>query len=230
MSINPTKSISNWEVKILRSDTISQSHNLTISQSHNLTISQSHNLAISQSHNLTISPSHHLTISQSHNLTISQSHNLTISQSHGGVASESQNLRISWFCANGARLGGNHALEHSSPTTVSQGNCRHFIGSWFSDLNGVKRRERSAQMWRRLRNVHVLVRAFGDCSVSLAMTHMRWLHGQSGHESTGCTRSVVHCVGGLRAWPIDMCSNKHAGRIQSETPTPCECAQARRQI
>ena len=37
-------------------------------------------------------------------------------------------------------------------------------------------------------------------------------------------------VGGLRAWPIDMCSNKDAGRSQSETPTLCECEQARRQI
>ena len=42
-------------------------------------------------------------------------------------------------------------------------------------------------MWRRLRNTHVLlhVRANGDSPISLAMTHMRWLLGQSGHESTG---------------------------------------------
>ena len=59
---------------------------------------------------------------------------------------------------------------------------------------------------------------------------MRWLHGQSGYESTGYTRSVVQRVGGFRAWPIDICSNKDAGRSQSETPTPCECEQARRQI
>ena len=74
-------------------------------------------------------------------------------------------------------------------------------------------------MWWRLRNVHVLlhVRAYGDCPVSLAKTHMRWLHGRSGHESTGYTRSVVQCVGGLRAWPINMCSNKDAGKSQSET-------------
>ena len=53
-------------------------------------------------------------------------------------------------------------------------------------------------MWRRLRNAHVLlhVRAYGDSPVSLAMTHMRWLHGQSGHESTGYTRSVVP----MRRW------------------------------
>ena len=54
-------------------------------------------------------------------------------------------------------------------------------------------------MWRRLRNVHVLlhVRAYGDCPVSLAMTHMRWVHGQGGHESTGYTFSVVPYVGGF---------------------------------
>ena len=48
-------------------------------------------------------------------------------------------------------------------------------------------------MWRRPRNTHVLlhVRAYGDSPVSLAMTHMRRLHGQSGHESTGYTQSVV---------------------------------------
>ena len=57
------------------------------------------------------------------------------------------------------------------------------------------------------------------------MTHMRWLYGQSGHESMGYTRGVVQCVGGLRPWPIDMCSNNDAGRSQSETPTPCECEQ-----
>ena len=107
-----------------------------------------------------------------------------------------------------------------------------FLGSWFSDWDGVTQRERSAQTWRRLRNVHVLlhVRAYGDCPVSVAMTHVRWLHGESGHESTGYTRGVVHCVGGLRAWPIDKCPNKDAGRRQSETPTPCACEKVQRQI
>ena len=76
-------------------------------------------------------------------------------------------------------------------------------------------------MWRRLRNVHVLlhVQACGDRPVSLAMTHMRWLRGQGGHESTGYTRSVVQCVGGLRAWPIDMYSNKDVGENELNTPT-----------
>ena len=69
-------------------------------------------------------------------------------------------------------------------------------------------------MRRRQRNVHVLlhVRAYGDSPVSLAMTHM---------ESTGYTRSVVQCVGGLRAWPIDGCWNKDVGRSERKTPTPC---------
>ena len=80
-------------------------------------------------------------------------------------------------------------------------------------------------MWRRQRNTHVLlhVRACGDSPVSLAMTRMRWVHGQGGHESTDSTTfSVVPCVGGLRAWPIDKCSDKDAGRSERETPTPCE--------
>ena len=69
-------------------------------------------------------------------------------------------------------------------------------------------------MWRCSRNVHVLlhVRAYGDCPVSLAMTHMRWVHGQGGHESTGYTFSVVPYVGGLQAWPIDKCSKQGRGQ------------------
>ena len=76
---------------------------------------------------------------------------------------------------------------------VSGENYRHVSGSWISDVNGVKQRERRAQMWRRLRNVHVLLhaRAYGDYPVSLAMTHMRRLHGQSGHKSTGYLRRVA---------------------------------------
>ena len=78
-------------------------------------------------------------------------------------------------------------------------------------------------MWRRLRNAHVLlhVLANGDSPVSLAMTHMQWAHGQSGHESTDDTLSVVPLVGGWEAWPIDRCSNKDVGRRERETLTPC---------
>ena len=96
-----------------------------------------------------------------------------------------------------------------------------FFGSWFSDVNGSQ--TEGSERWRCFSNVNVLlhVRAYGDSPVSLAMTHMRWLHGQSGHESTGYTRSVVQCVGGLRAWPIDSCSNKDVGRSERKTPTPC---------
>ena len=72
-------------------------------------------------------------------------------------------------------------------------------------------------MWKRFRNTHVLVnvRANGDSPVSLMMT-------QSGPESTKNTQSVVLCVGGLRSWPIDTCSNKDAGKRECKTPTPCE--------
>ena len=35
------------------------------------------------------------------------------------------------------------------------------------------------------------------------------------------THRVVPNVGGLRAWPIDTCSNKDAGRSERKTPTPC---------
>ena len=62
--------------------------------------------------------------------------------------------------------------------------------SWFRDLNGVKPRERSAQMWRRQKNVHFLfhVRAFGDCSVSSCGGHTATV----GTRARG-TRSVVLC-------------------------------------
>ena len=39
------------------------------------------------------------------------------------------------------------------------------------------------------------------------------------HERTDCTQSVVLCVGGLRARPIDTCSNKDVGKRERETPT-----------
>ena len=65
------------------------------------------------------------------------------------------------------------------------------------------------------------MRANGDSPVDLAMTHMRLSHGQSAYQSTGCTQSVVLCVGGLRAWPIDKCSNKDAGKREPKTLTPC---------
>ena len=50
-----------------------------------------------------------------------------------------------------------------------------------------------------------------------------------GHESTGYTLSVVLYDGGLRAWRIDKCTNKDAGRNERKTPTPCECEHAQGQ-
>ena len=95
----------------------------------------------------------------------------------------------------------------------------------------LKQSERSAQRWRRLRNVHVLlhVRACGHSPVSLTMAHMRWLHGQSDMRARD-THRVVPNIGGLRAWPMDTCSNRDAGKSEIKTTTPCECEQARRQI
>ena len=43
----------------------------------------------------------------------------------------------------------------------------------------------------------------------LVMTHKRWPHGQSGHESTGF---VVLCVFGLQAWPTDTVHQVHGTR------------------
>ena len=40
----------------------------------------------------------------------------------------------------------------------------------------------------------------------LAMTHVRWIHGQSGRDSTDCTLMWTHFVGGWKVGPIDMCS------------------------
>ena len=52
----------------------------------------------------------------------------------------------------------------------------------------------------------------GELEHFLEMTHMRWAHGQSGHESTDYTLSVVPHVGGWEAWPIDKCFNKDVGK------------------
>ena len=66
------------------------------------------------------------------------------------------------------------------------------ISSFLDRGFSLKQSERSAKMWRRFRNAHVLlhVRANGDSPVSLAMTHVRWVHGQGGHESTDCNECV----------------------------------------
>ena len=55
-----------------------------------------------------------------------------------------------------------------------------------------------------------------------AMTHMRW---RQGHIWAGERRlhSVVWSlrVGGWKAWLTDGSSNKDAGNVERETPTPC---------
>ena len=51
-----------------------------------------------------------------------------------------------------------------------------------------------------------------ETAQSLCDGHMRWLHGQSGHESTDSTLGVVPYVGGLRAWPIEKCSERGRGQ------------------
>ena len=55
----------------------------------------------------------------------------------------------------------------------------------------------------------------------LAMTHMRWLYGQRGHESTDCTvcGSVVSV--GCEPGPSTCARNKDAGKREGKTPTPC---------
>ena len=43
-----------------------------------------------------------------------------------------------------ARRRGQRVLQHSQMTNMSHGKLRPFFGSWFSDVNGVKRRKRCA--------------------------------------------------------------------------------------
>ena len=73
-----------------------------------------------------------------------------------------------------ARAGGRVLIYSPSPSNNTDDNCVSseiiaiFFSWWFSDVNCVKRRDRSAQMWWCLRNVYVLVhvRACGDGPVS----------------------------------------------------------------
>ena len=73
---------------------------------------------------------------------------------------------------------------------VSGRNHGQFFVSLISDVNGIRHRERSAEMWRRLTHVHVLlhVLANGHSPVSLAVALVRWRRGQGGHESTDSYR------------------------------------------
>ena len=62
---------------------------------------------------------------------------------------------------------------------------------------------------------------FGD-DTHAVVTRPKWAREHGG------THGVVPNVGGLRAWPIDRCSNKDAGRSECETLTPCAGEQAPR--
>ena len=77
-------------------------------------------------------------------------------------------------------------------------------------------------MWRRLRNTHVLwhVRAYGECRVSLAMAHMRWLHGQCWHLSTEHALAWSSASVGCESGPSIRARNMDAGRSERETPRP----------
>ena len=56
--------------------------------------------------------------------------------------------------------------------------------------------------------------SFGDDTHAVATG----LHlGTRARTSLRC----VVCVGGLKAWLIDGCSGKDAGKVERETPTPC---------
>ena len=60
------------------------------------------------------------------------------------------------------------------------------------------------------------VRAHGECPVSLAATLMRWLQRPKWSSEHG-----IHTeFSPMRAWPIDRCSDKDAGRSQRATPDP----------
>ena len=52
-------------------------------------------------------------------------------------------------------------------TYVSGEVIANFFGSWFSDVNAIRQQKRSAQMWRRLRNVHVLLHVRVEAAQSL---------------------------------------------------------------
>ena len=77
-------------------------------------------------------------------------------------------------------------------------------------------------MSRRLGNVHVLlgVRAFGDCPVSLATTHMRQKHGRAGHESTDFAEVWSSVSVGGKLGPPTSARNWDAGENERKTPTP----------
>ena len=99
-----------------------------------------------------------------------------------------QTIKWEAFCI--VRL--THCLAPSGASNTRSNACggqprlrvdyRQFFGSWFSDVNGIKKETVHLDVEAPYINVHVLlhVRSNGDSPVSLAMTHTRWYQGQSG--------------------------------------------------
>ena len=103
----------------------------------------------------------------------------------------------------------------------------------------VETRTKNSHLWEEIRAIF-LDRGFGDVNgltqieterldpaacaspwrlpSRTAMTHVWWLHGQSGHESTDYTQSVVHCVG--RWTGSSMCARTRMRREVNVRPRP----------
>ena len=77
----------------------------------------------------------------------------------------------------------------------------------------MRQRKWCAEMWKRFGKVYVLLhaRSNGDSPCGG--------HTAKVGTSTDHTHSVIQCVCGLRAWPIDMCSDKDAGQREHKTPS-----------
>ena len=102
----------------------------------------------------------------------------------------------------------------SDDNNVLGGTYRQFFESWFSDVNATRQRKRCASMWRRHRNVHVLlhVLADGESPVSSAMTHMRWAKGKVGTRTR-----ITH-----RVWSTVSVGGKPGPSICARTTTRAE--------
>ena len=106
--------------------------------------------------------------------------------------------------------------KHASGKTIA-----NFFVSCFSDVNGIQK-----QGSERL-DVEAAKKCLAACASQwrqpspLAMTHMRWLSGQSGHESMGYTLSVVPMSVGCKPGPSIGARHKDAGKHERRTPTPC---------
>ena len=85
--------------------------------------------------------------------------------------------------------------------------CRQFWTEWSVVWDDVKKSARRCA--EEMPVSCCTCESGGDSPVPLAMKHMRWSHGQRWREST---TQFFFCVVRWAALPIDMCSNKDAGR------------------